>query len=236
MVREDLVVGLLEIQTKNHGVCRACQAGKQFRTSFSDGDAWRASEVLQLVHADICGPLNTPSVTGCRYFLLFVDDFSRRMWVYFLKQKSEVFTMFQTLKALVEKESSCQIVTLWSDNGGEFCSIEFTNFCASHGIKHQFTTPYTPQQNGVVERRNRTVTEMARSMLEHRNVPKHFCAEAVFTAVYLLNRSPTKAVKKMTPEEAWFGRKPKINHLKVFGSTAYVWIPDATRTKLDPKS
>lgn len=95
--------------------------------------------------------------------------------------------MFQTFKALVKKESSCQIVTLRSDNGGEFCSTEFTNFCASHGIKHQLTTPYTPQQNGVVDRRNRTITEMAQSMLEHRNVPKHFWAEAVFTAVYLLN-------------------------------------------------
>lgn len=91
--------------------------------------------------------------------------------------------------------------------------MEFTNFCASHGIKHQLTAPYTPQQNDVVEYGNRTVTEMARSMLEHRNVPEHFWAEAVFTAIYLLNRCPTKVVKKMTPKEAWSGKKPKISHL-----------------------
>ncbi|XP_059069432.1 uncharacterized protein LOC131859546 [Cryptomeria japonica] len=90
-----------------------------------------------------------------------------------------------TFKALVEKESSCQIGTLWSHNGGEFYSTEFTKFCASYGIKHQLTTPYTPQQNGVVERRNHIVTEMTQSMLEHRNLPKHFWAETVLTAIYL---------------------------------------------------
>eukprot|EP00253_Pinus_taeda_P024581 PITA_24581 len=108
------------------------------------------------------------------------------------------------------------------DNGGEFCSSAFSNFCDNHGIKRQLTTPYTPQQNSVVERRNRTVVEMAHSMLQHRNVPNKFWAKAVFTVVYLLNRSPTQVVKGKTPEEVWSGRKPQISHLKVFGSVAYV--------------
>ena len=188
--------------------------------------------MLQLVHADVCGPMNTPSITGNRYFLLFVDDFSRKMWVYFLKQKSDAFPVFQQFKAIVEKESSSSIRTLRTDNGGEFCSSAFFAFCTTHGIRHQFTTPHT-QQNGVVECRNRTITEMARAMLEHRNVPRKYWAEAVSTAVYLLNRSPTLAVNHKTPEEAWSGRKPRINHLKVFGSLAYVWIPNAKRTKLN---
>eukprot|EP00253_Pinus_taeda_P026732 PITA_26732 len=127
-------------------------------------------------------------------------------------------------------------MTLRTDNGGQFCSSAFSNFCDTHGIKCQFTTPYTPQQNSVVERRNRTVVEMARSMLQHKNVPNKFWAEAVFTVVYLLNRSPTQAVKGKTPEEVWSGCKPKISHLKVFGSIAYVWIPTAKRSKLDSKS
>jgi len=95
--------------------------------------------------------MNTASITGARYFLLFVDDFSRKMWVYFLKLKSDVFKEFQNFKALVENESGCHITSLRYDNGGEFCSKEFNNFCAKHGIKRQYTTPYTPQQNGVVE-------------------------------------------------------------------------------------
>eukprot|EP00253_Pinus_taeda_P019794 PITA_19794 len=140
------------------------------------------------------------------------------MWVYFLKHKSDVFSIFQKFKTLVEKESGCNIMTLRTDNGGEFCSSAFSNFCDTHGIKRQLTTPYTPQQNSVVECRNRTVVEMARSMLQHRSVSNKFWAEAVFTVVYLLNRSPTQAVKGKTPEEVWSGRKPKISHLKVFGS------------------
>eukprot|EP00253_Pinus_taeda_P004299 PITA_04299 len=183
--REGLVTGLPDIQTQQLGICGACQAGKQHRSSFTNGESWRASKKF---------------------------------------------------KILVEKESSCDIMTLRTDNGGEFCSSVFSTYCATHGIKRQFTTPYTPQQNSVVERRNRTVVEMARSMLQHKNIPNKFWAEAVFTAVYLLNRSPTQAVKGKTPEEVWSGRKPKISHLKVFGSIAYTWIPAAKRSKLDSKS
>lgn len=105
-----------------------------------------------------------------------------------------------------------------SDNGGEFYSKEFMDFCAKHNIKRQFATPYTPQQNGVVERSNHTITEMARCMLENRSVPKKFWAEAI----YLLNRSLTQALKEKTLDEAWSWRKPKVSHLKVFNSTTYV--------------
>eukprot|EP00253_Pinus_taeda_P006391 PITA_06391 len=234
--REGLVTGLPDIQTQQLGICGACQAGKQHRSSFPNGESWRASKVLQLIHVDICGPMKTSSITACKYFLLIVDDFSRKMWVYFLKNKSDAFSIFQKFKILVEKESSCDIMTLRTDNGGEFCSSVFSTYCATHGIKRQFTTPYTPQQNSVVERRNRMVVEMARSMLQHKNIPNKFWAEAVFTAVYLLNRSPTQAVKGKTLEEIWSGRKPKISHLKVFGSIAYTWIPAAKRSKLDSKS
>jgi transposase InsO family protein len=139
--------------------------------------------------------MNTTSITGAKYFLLFIDDYSRKMWLYFLKLKSEVFNEFQEFKALVEKESRCYIATLRSDNGDELCSKEFNNFCTKHGIKKQFTTPYTPQQNGVVERKNHTITEMVRCMMENRCVPIKFWVEAIFTTIYMLNRSPTMVVK-----------------------------------------
>lgn len=174
LARDALVLGLPEIQTQQVGVCDACQAGKQHRTPFKSGDSWQASQVLQLVHVDICGPMATPFVLGSRYFLLIFYDFNRKMWVYFLAKKSEAFTIFQKFKPLVEKESGNSIIALRSDNEGEFCSNEFSSFYDIHGIKHQLTTPHTPQQNSVVERRNRTIIEMARSMLNHRHVPKQF--------------------------------------------------------------
>lgn len=141
LVREDLVIGLLEIWIQNLGVSGSCQPRKQHRTPFSDGNSWRAFKVLQLVHADICGPMAAPSVTRSRYFLFFVDDFSRKMWVDFLHQKSEVIVCFQKSKALVENESGQHIVTLQSDNRGEFCSSAFSHFCEQHGIKRQLATP-----------------------------------------------------------------------------------------------
>ena len=131
----------------------------------------------------------------------------------------------------VEKEFGKSIIALRTDNCGEFRSTEFSSFCDIHGIKSQLTTPHTPQQNSVVKHQNRPITEMARSMLEHRHVPQKFSAKAVNIAIYLLNRSPIVAVKGKTPEEAWSGRKPRISHLKVFGSLAFVWIPDASCTR-----
>eukprot|EP00253_Pinus_taeda_P013936 PITA_13936 len=141
--QEGLVSGLPDIQTQQLGVCGACQAGKQHRSSFKNGESWRASKVLQLIHVDICGPMNTSSITACKYFLLIVDDFSRKMWICFLKYKYDAFSIFQKFKTLVEKESGYNIMTLRIDNEGKFCSSAFSNFCDTHGIKRQLTTPYT---------------------------------------------------------------------------------------------
>jgi len=109
------------------------------------------------------------------------------------------------------------------------------NFCEKHGIKRELTVRRTPQQNGVAERKNRTIVEMARSMLQNKSLPKQFWAEAVNTAVYILNRSPTKAILNTTPYEAWFNRKPNVDHFRVFGCIAYSHIPKENREKLDGK-
>ena len=178
--------------------------------------------------------MSIESLGGSHYFLLFVDDFSRMNWVYFLKKKSEAFEHFKKFKALVEKQSGCQIKTLRTDRGGEFVSEEFNHFCEENGIHRELTAPYTPQQNGVAERRNRTIVEMGRSMLNARCIPKIFWAEAVDTAVYILNISPTKEVYDQTPYEAWKGRKPKVSHLRIFGCAAYALVN--SRSKLDEKS
>ena len=116
------VLGLPEIQTQQLGVCDTCQVGKQHRIPFTNGDSWRASQVLQLLHVDICGPMATPSVLGYKYFLLFVYDFSRKIWVYLLNKKLDAFPIFQKFKPFVEKQSGKSIITLRSKNGGAFCS------------------------------------------------------------------------------------------------------------------
>jgi len=142
-------------------------------------------------------------------------------WVYFMKQKSEVFNIFRKFKCLVERQSGCLIKVLRSDRGEEYTSNQFHKFCEDEGMERQLTVSYTPQQNGVSERKNQTVMEMAKSMLHEKGLPKTLWAEAVYTAVYLINRCPTKAVWGKTPFEAWSGRKPSIKHLRVFGCICY---------------
>ena len=132
--------------------------------SFPSGSK-RAKHILELVHNDVFGPVKVPSLVKYVYYVSFIDDFSRNTWIYFLKKKSEVFDRFKEFKALVENQTEKKIKVLRTDNGGEFCSKEFEEFCKKCGIAWQKTTPYTPEQNGVAERMNKTLMERARSML-----------------------------------------------------------------------
>ncbi|KAJ4723526.1 Retrovirus-related Pol polyprotein from transposon TNT 1-94 [Melia azedarach] len=235
LAKKEMVRGLSYINHPNQ-LCEGCLHGKQFRKSFPKESTFRAKKPLELIHADVCGPFKPRSLGNNNYFLLFIDDFSRKTWIYLLKQKSEVFAAFKKFKAVVEKESGRQIKAMRTDCGGEFTSKEFQEFCETNGIRRFLTIPRSPQQNGVAERKNRTILNIARSMLKSKRLPKEFWAEAVSTAVYLFNRSPTRSVWGKTPQEAWCGRKPGISHLRVFGSVTHVHIPDERRTKLDDKS
>lgn len=191
---------------------------------------------MELLHADICGPIDPISNGGKRYLLCFIDDFSRKAWAYLLSQKSEALECFKQLKLYVEKETGVFIKCLRTDRGGEFNSSDFKLFCEKEGIRRQLTTAYTPHQNGVAERKNRTVMNMVRCMLAAKKVPKSFWPEAVKWTFYILNRSPTLAVKNITSLEAWSGIKPSVDHFKIWGSVAHVHIPDNKRGKLDDKS
>jgi transposase InsO family protein len=215
--------------------CNACQFGKQNRKPFPK-TIWRASQKLQLIHTDVAGPQRTPSLQGSLYFILFIDDFTRMCWIFFLKFKHEVAGVFVKFKNMVETQSGCKIQFLRSDNGKEYTSTQFNLFCDDAGIVHQLTTPYTPQQNGVSERRNRSVMEMARCMLHEKDLPKPFWAEAANTAVFLQNRLPTKVLKDKTPFEAWYGYKPSVTFLKVFGCVCFAHVPQVKRDKLDKKA
>ena len=181
--------------------CIACQFGKQNRLPFPKS-TWRASHKLQLIHTDVAGPQRTPSLQGSLYYILFIDDFTRMCWIFFLKFKSEVAGVFWKFMKMVENQSGCRIQLLRSDNGKEYTLAEFNLFCEEAGIEHQLTIPYTLEQNGVSKRRNRSVMEMARCMLHEKELPKTFWAEATNIAVFLQNRLPTRALKDTTPFEA----------------------------------
>ncbi|KAI5329472.1 hypothetical protein L3X38_028869 [Prunus dulcis] len=228
----DMVVGLPEIK-EDRQACEGCVLGKQSREAFPREAISRASTPLELIHSDICGPMQTVTKAGNRFFLTFIDDCTRMCWVYFLRHKSEALCVFKKFKATVELQSGYKLKKLRSDRGGEYTSVEFERFCDNAGIERQLTTPYTPQQNGVVERKNRTIVEMAKRLLLEKKIPLDFWAEAVNISVYILNRCPTKALSKKTPFEAYGGRKPGIKHLKVFGSLCYAHVPKQQRHKLD---
>jgi hypothetical protein len=153
--------------------------------------------------------------------MIVVDDHSRYMWLELLAGKDEALPYFKKFRVAAELESGRRLKALRTDRGGEFNSGAFVVFCSEHGIKHNTTMPYSPQQNGVVEWRNQMIVEMARCLLKSMGVPPRFWGEAVKTAVYILNRTPTKSLSGMTPHEAWFGRKPGIKHLRTFGCVDY---------------
>ena len=153
-----------------------------------------------------------------------------------MRTKDQAFEYFVEWKALAEKSSGKRLKTIRSDNGGEYTSKKFEAYLKSEGIRHEYTIPKTPEQNGVAERLNRTLVESSRSMLLDANLPQRFWAEAVSTATYLRNRCPTRAVEGKTPYEAWHGTKPRVDHLRVFGCTAYAHIPKSERGKFDSKA
>ena len=214
-------------------LCEGCIFGKQSRQPFPHS-ASQTERRLQLVHSDLCGPMPTTSLNGNKYFISFIDDHTRFTIIYFLKAKSEAFNAFKTYKAYVENQCQSKINTIRTDNGGEYFSHEWIKFCQEHGIRHQHTVPYTPQQNGVAERKNRTLLDASRSMLQVARLHNQFWQEAIATACYLQNRSPHKALGLNTPYSKWFGHKPNLSHLRVFGATAYGHIPLEKRRKLDP--
>ena len=207
--------GLPDIQEQK-SICEACKLGKQTRVVFPD-NAYRALSKLQLVHTDVYGSVHNESLNGSNFLFLFVDDYSRYCWVYFLKSKSNVFVVFVKFKAAVELETRNKLKILRFDNGGEYTSRQFEAYLAKEGIKNQLTIPYTPQQNEVSERRNRTLMEMARCLLYEKKMPLKFWAEAVNATSYLLNRMTTRVLGDKTPYEIWYALKPNVHHLKVFG-------------------
>ena len=150
------------------------------------------------------------------------------------EEQDEVFNKFKKFKALIENHIEKKIKTFRSDNGGEFTLNEFKELCKDSWFKRELSTPYSPQQNGVAERKNLTIMEAARAMINDQYLPMHLWAEATRTMVYVQNRTPHRVLENKTPEEVFSDKKPKVSHLKIFGCPVYIHIPKEKRTKLDP--
>ena len=210
-------------------ICTSCIKSKNVKKQ-NKGPATRATKLLELIHSDVCGPFPIPTPSGYRYYVIFIDDYSRNLVLYLLRQKSEVFEKFKEYVAWVQCiHQPLKIQRLRSDNGGEYISNAMDSFLKSHGITHERTQPYTPAQAGVAERANRYLGEMTRCLLETSGLEKSFWGMAFQAATYLNNCLPSSSVDGKTPFELWKGFVPSYKNLKVFGSKVIVHIPGKRR-------
>lgn len=238
MLKEQTVEGIdAATSVDKLSFCESCVKGKITRKPFPKSSGSKSTRKLQLIHSDICGPMQTPSLGGSKYFITFIDDYSRCCTVYFIRHKSEALEKFKAFEAAAVNRSNLGIVTLRTDNGGEYLSKEFSEYLKEKGIAHECSVPYTPEQNGVAERMNRTLVESARTMLKHARLSNTYWAEAVSTAAYIRNRLPSAALdNKVTPYELWYGSKPNVRDFRVFGCAAFAHVTSSLRQKLDSKA
>jgi len=188
MDKQNLVGGLPKFGTEEvmSKVYEACKLGKQTRHPFLVQTTHVSSKPLEMIHSDVW-TTKTESIRRCRYYMSFIDDHTKKVWVYFMKHKGEVFQHFLNFKAMVEKEKGVSIKCLRSNGGGKYFLNEFNEYLKEHGIQRKYSCSYSPQQNGVVERKNMHIAEIARAMLNEKNLPNYFWAEVVATTVYIMN-------------------------------------------------
>lgn len=184
----------------------ACITGKHHRSSF--GCSQHKSGVPgELVHSDVCGPMQEPSISGARYFVLFKDDCTHYRYVFFMKQKSEVSGFIDVFIKSVSRDTNFSVQVIRSDNGLEYVNKEVDSMLLAHGVRHQTTVPYSPEQNGSAERDMRTIVEAARTMIHAKGLHLSFWAEAVQAAIFVLNRTGSSPVQGVSPYELWFKKK-----------------------------
>jgi len=219
---KELVIGLPKLKFEKDKVCEACQKGKLTKTSFKQKQFVSTTRPLEMLHMDLFGPSRTISIGGNYYGLVVVDDFSRYTWTLFLVTKDEAFSAFKKLAKTIQNEKNYTFASIKTDHGREFQNENFEMFCEKFGIQHNFSALRTPQQNGVVERKNKALEEIARTLLNETNLPEYFRADAVNTACYVLNRVLIRPILKKTPYELFKERKPNISYFRFFGSKCFI--------------
>ena len=213
--------------------CNICLKAKMPRKSFPAIKERQSKNPLELIHSDLCGPMPVNSLQKRRYWALFIDDCTRYTWIYFLYRKSDVGKAFEAYVNFVQNQFDRRIKSVRTDDGKEYRTSVMKQVLRNQGIDHQVTARYTPQQNGVAERANRTVMEKTRSLLLDSQLPKVFWQSAALFAVHVKNITPYRRLLSSSPYEALHGRKPNVDNIKPFGCLAYVQIPRKLRSKLD---
>lgn len=240
MVRKGMVKGMDiigSLKPKRSLACAPCLEGKQSRSPITKESTVENPRVLWRTFSDVCGPMDTAARTGHTSFVTHIDAKSHRGMVTLTKRKGEAEHHTKAYIERAEAETGERANFFRSDGGGEYGSATLQKWFELKGIHHEKTNPYTPQENGVAERYNRTLVEMARAMLSDASLPKMFWGDAVLYAAYILNRTPSRALPDdVTPHEAYTGNKPNLAHLRTFGCKCWVHIPDELRKKLDVKS
>ena len=222
----------------NAGKCEACVLAKSARKPFPQIGATRATRLLQLIHMDLC-TMPTRSKDGHKHFLTIKDDASRKLWVYLLRSKDEALPAYKSWVTAVEAEQSAaghKVAAVRSDNGGEFISEAFDALLKERGSSRERSTPYTPQQNGVAERVNRTLLNSVRAMLHDSPLDDSFWDEALRTAVTYHNCAPASAVGGTTPHKVWSGHRPRVGYMRAFGCLCYAHVAKVGRDKLAPRA
>ncbi|GJW22981.1 putative ribonuclease H-like domain-containing protein [Tanacetum coccineum] len=217
LVKGNLVRGLPSKLFENDQTCVACQKGKQHRASCKSKTVSSISQPLHMLHMDLFGPTFVKSLMKKMYCLVVTDDYSRFSWVFFLATKDETSGILKSFITGVENLIDQRVKVIRCDNGTEFKNKEMNQFCERKGIKREFSVARTPQQNGVAERKNRTLIEAARTMLADSKLPTTFWAEAVNTACYVQNRVLVTKPHNKTPYELFLGRKPALGFMRPFG-------------------
>ena len=234
MYKDGLVDGM-NLSGSDKFFCEECQLGKMTRSNHKMSTK-RSSVRGEYMHIDLCGPMEETGIGGYRFFMLIKDEATSFRFIYLLKTKDEVFDCLSSFIAMVENMNGANIKYFRFDNGTEFVNKKVTNLLSKHGIQRENIVAYTPEQNGRIERENRTIVECARTMLIESELPKCLWSEAVRTAAYILNRSTNSNCVGSTPYEKWFDRKPFLGHVKIFGTECFVNIPKQHRKKWDPKA
>lgn len=232
-----IVDGIGELKCINNSVCDICVQGKHAKTPFG-GSRIRATRPLERIHTDLCGPIAPTGLRGVKYILTFIDDYSHFTVMFGLVRKTEVYQFFREFEARVTNRFSLKICFLRCDNGTEFVNNAMKQLCAEKGIKYELTIPGTPELNGVAERMNRTCLEKARCLLLDSSLSKRFWIEATMTAIYLINRCPTRAIdENKVPAELWYGVSQDLSKLRVFGCVVFVKKPkEQLKGKFDSRS
>jgi hypothetical protein len=236
LLKGEHILGLTIVHFEKDRVCSACQAGKQVGAHHPHKNIMTTNKPLELLHMVLFVPIAYISNGGSKYCLVIVNDYSRFTWVFFLQEKSQTQETLKGFLRRAQNEVGLRIKKIRSDNGTEFKNSQIEGFLEDEGIKHGFSSPYTPQQNGVVERKNRTLLDMARIMLDEYKTPNWLWAEAINTACCSINRLYLHRILKKTSYELLTGKKPNVSYFRVFGSKFFILVKRGRKSKFAPKA